>query len=233
MLSSARQLVGSQARVGVLAVSSSISGPYAAQIRFARVDSKYDKSGQLLHHAQSARTTPGKRAQHPKKQFINSRIRQAVIDPDIVMVAQFGALSSNDWISVRSQVNKLDYSITVLPNIQTKRLLETTRYVNLSPLFWSTTCVVSGSDPTKLKNIMGLMKSPKFEIMGGRIGTKLLSFEQFQEASKLPGLDVLQATVVSLLSQPASKVHSLLQSSQSDLVEALRRHADPPTKTDE
>lgn len=64
-------------------------------------------------------------------------------------------------------------------------------------------------------------------VMGGKVGTKLLTVEQLGDAAKLPTLDVMQATLVSLLSAPSQKVYQTLQSSQQDLVGALLRHAAP------
>lgn len=198
-------------------------------VRFARVDSKYDADGKLFYHAHDARNTEGKRAQQPRRQFLAQRVMETVVNPEVVMIAQYNALTSTDWTSVRSKISALGYNVQIVPNIVAKRVLEQTKFANLAPLFWSSTCIVSGSDPANMGKVMSLLKSPRFELVGGKIGSKLLSVDGLSHAATLPSLDVMRATALALLSSPSQRVHSMLNANQSDLLGALTRHAKPPS----
>lgn len=54
--------------------------------RYARTDSQYDDFGELSHHAREARTTPGRRALNPRKQYIASQIKRYIVDEPMAVV---------------------------------------------------------------------------------------------------------------------------------------------------
>ena len=53
---------------------------------------------------------------------------ETVVNPEVVMIAQYNALTSTDWTTVRSKISALGYSVQIVPNIVAKRVLEQTKY---------------------------------------------------------------------------------------------------------
>eukprot|EP00040_Diaphanoeca_grandis_P005730 m.34240 g.34240 ORF g.34240 m.34240 type:complete len:271 (+) comp16952_c0_seq1:24-836(+) len=225
----------------VMAAAAAVTSP---QVRFARIDSKYDADGTLQYHAQEARNTAGKRALQPRRQYIAKRVKQSIVDSEVVVISHYNTIQSKEWVAMRTQLKEVGYSLTIAPNMVAKRVLEHTRYANMAPLFWSTTCIVSGDDMANLSAVMDILKAPKFEILGGKIGATLVTRAGLKEATELPPLEVLQAQMVglmsspaqdlhALLSQPGSQLHSMLGSSQSNLASLLDSHANAPSPQDE
>eukprot|EP00038_Savillea_parva_P030624 m.79004 g.79004 ORF g.79004 m.79004 type:complete len:251 (-) comp9264_c0_seq2:7-759(-) len=214
------------------------SGDRPRNIAPRRWDDTRNLDKDVHPHVHAARNTPGRRALNPRKQFLAQRIKEAVVEPRVSIVAQYNGLNSRKWQDVRLAVQKQGYSVTVLPNMPTKRVLEGTPFANMAPLFWSTTCVVSGDDLANVKPLMKVLKQPAFAIVGAKVENQLLTLGQLEDAAKLPSLDVLRATLVSTISPtgplqrltsmlmaPAQKLHQNLEASQSDFVSALERHA--------
>lgn len=108
----------------------------------------------------------------------------------------------------------------------------------MAPLFWSSTCVVSGNEVANLKKVLKVLKAPTFAVVGAKLDNRLLTPQQLDDAAELPSLEIARATLVAtispasqlqlltgMLQQPAQDLHSSLEASQSDLLSALGRFA--------
>jgi len=61
------------------------------------------------------------------------RVMETVVHPEVVMIAQYNALTSSDWTSARANINALGYKVLIVPNIVAKRVLEQTKYARALP----------------------------------------------------------------------------------------------------
>eukprot|EP00041_Stephanoeca_diplocostata_P038486 m.1519672 g.1519672 ORF g.1519672 m.1519672 type:complete len:241 (+) comp25225_c1_seq5:184-906(+) len=195
--------------------------------RHARTDSQYTKSGELSYHARKARTTPGRRALNPRKQYIASQILRYVVDQPMAVVVHYNSMNSDGWQQIRNKLSPLGCKVSIFPNFIVKRVLEQTRFRNMAPLFWSATCVVSGDNLDVLKKVIKIFPSPTFEVLGGKIDESLLTRDELVRVSELPSLDIMRATLLATLQGPSQHLHTMLTSSQSDLVASLQRYSNP------
>jgi large subunit ribosomal protein L10 len=62
-------------------------------------------------------------------------------------------------------------------------------------------------------------------VVGGVMGSSMLSEESVRSLASLPSLDVLRANLIGLLSQPASQVVRVIQTPPGNLARVISAHA--------
>ena len=61
---------------------------------------------------------------------------------------------------------------------------------------------------------------------GGSLGDRMMSVDEIESLSKLPGLEVLRAQLLGLLNTPAQRMVSVLNAVPQSVVTVLKAYAD-------
>ena len=126
-----------------------------------------------------------------------------------------------EWNELIYEVGKSGINFRFLPNKIVHRALDNTDYINLCPLFTSTT-VVACSQDVEIKGLLNALKGQrKVQLLGGKVNNRLFGTEMFAWVSKLPLIEQLQQEISTTLSQPPHSLEQLLMKNQQILTNNL------------
>lgn len=134
-------------------------------------------------------------------------------------------ITSQEWEDLRYAMGQKGITVKIVPNKLTQKSLEDTPYVNMQPLFLSSTGIFYSQESNTTANMIKILKNyPRIEILGGKFEDRLLSKSGILDFATLPDLDVLRSQFSSLLALPASRISSLLNNNQGRLSSLLTQH---------
>lgn len=163
-----------------------------------------------------------------KKTEIVDSLRGVFNDAGVIVVTHYHGLSVAEVTELRRGMRAAGARFRVTKNRLAKIALADTPYSSLADLFVGPTAIAFSADPVAApKAAVGYAKrNEKLAIIGGALGSNLLSAEQVRALADLPSIDELRAKLVGLLVSPATRLVSLLQAPGAQLARVLAAHAD-------
>lgn len=145
-----------------------------------------------------------------------------------VFVANYQGLTVSAMEDLRSEVRKIGGQAKVARNRLMRLALDKTDYAELGDMFKGATLVVYGAESVDMaKALVNFAKENEaLEILGGAVGTEMLSLEGVKHYATLPSLDELRGTIVGLLQAPASKLARVVQAPAGQLARVFKAYAD-------
>ncbi|MCE1253352.1 MAG: 50S ribosomal protein L10 [Anaerolineae bacterium] len=131
-----------------------------------------------------------------------------------VIMMEYSKMGMKDINNLRSKVRETGCQVHVTKNTLLKRALEKAGYEGVEQEEGTTLCGFAYNDATALaKLISDLTKNSEvFKIKGGYMDGKTLTAEQVKALANLPTLPVMRATLLGVISAPATKlVRTLLE----------------------
>ena len=148
----------------------------------------------------------------------------------MVAVLSYFDMKNVEWNELVYEVGKSNINFRFLPNKIVHRALDSTAYVNICPLFISTT-VVAYSKDIQIKGLLSALKGQrKVQLLGGKVNDRLFGLDKLTWVSKLPPLEQLHHEISMTLSQPAQNIRQLLMRNQQVLSQNLEMLASPEDK---
>ena len=145
----------------------------------------------------------------------------------MVAVLSYFDMKNVEWNELIYEVGKSNIKFRFLPNKIVHRALDSTAYVNICPLFISTT-VVAYSEEVQINGLLNALKSQnKVQLLGGKINDRLFGVDKLMWVSKLPSLEQLHQEISMTLSQPVQSLSQLLMRNQQVLTQNLEMLASP------
>ncbi len=165
-----------------------------------------------------------------KKTEIVDSLRGVFADAGVIVVTHYQGLSVAEVTELRRGMRVAGARFRVTKNRLAKIALADTPYSSLADLFVGPTAIAFSADPVAApKAAVGYAKrNEKLAIIGGALGSNLLSAEQVRALADLPSIDELRAKLVGLLASPAVRLVGLLQAPGAQLARVLAAHADQP-----
>ncbi|XP_047391783.1 39S ribosomal protein L10, mitochondrial-like [Sciurus carolinensis] len=150
----------------------------------------------------------------------------------MIAICQNVALSAEEKLAMRHQLQKHKILMKVFPNQVLKPFLEDSKYQNLLPLFVGHNMLLVSEEP-KVKEMVCILKGvPFLPLLGGCIDDTILSRQGFINYSKLPSLSLLQGELVGGLILLMAQTHSLLQHQSIQLTALLDQYIRQQRKGD-
>nr|XP_004655565.1 39S ribosomal protein L10, mitochondrial [Jaculus jaculus] len=145
-------------------------------------------------------------------------------DNRMIAVCQNVAMSTEDKLLIRHQLQKHKISMKIFPNEVLRPFLKESKYQNLLPLFVGHNLLLVSEEP-KAKEMVRILKSvPFMPLLGGCIDDTILSREGFINYAKLPSLTLLQGELVGGLTLLTTYTHSLLRHQPIQLTALLDQY---------
>ena len=139
----------------------------------------------------------------------------------MVAVLSYFDMKNVEWNELIHKVGKSNINFRFLPNKIVHRALDSTPYVNICPLFISTT-VVAYSKDIQIKGLLDALKvQRKVQLLGGKVNDQLFGLDKITWVSKLPPLEQLHCEISMTLSQPVQNLRQLLMTNQQVLSQNL------------
>jgi large subunit ribosomal protein L10 len=145
----------------------------------------------------------------------------------VVVVTRNLGMTVAQSTALRGKVREAGAAYKVAKNSLAKLAIVDTDYVGLNDLLTGPTALASSVDPVAAaKAVVDFAKTTdKIEIVGGSMGTQVLSAEGVKALASLPSLDQLRATLIGLVQAPATKIAQLTTAPAAKLARVFGAYA--------
>lgn len=127
---------------------------------------------------------------------------------EIVVVSHYKGLTVAQISELRNNIRKAGAGFRVTKNRITRLALKGTKFEGLNDLFTGPTAIAFANDPiSACKACVEFAKTnEKLLVVGGAMGTGILSVADINKLASIPSMDELRAKIIGLLQAPAGQL---------------------------
>jgi len=142
-----------------------------------------------------------------KTQLLNE-LNELFSNSEIVVVAHYKGLTVSEVSELRDNIRKAGAGFRVTKNRITRLALKGTKFEGLTDLFTGPTAIAFANDPiSACKACVEFAKTnEKLVVLGGAMGTGVLSLAEINKLATIPSLDELRAKIIGLLQAPGAQL---------------------------
>ena len=142
-----------------------------------------------------------------KKQLL-SDLNELFNASELVVVSHYKGLTVAEVSQLRDAIRKAGAGFRVTKNRIAKLALKGTKFEGISELFNGPTAIAFANDPiSACKACVEFAKTnEKLVVIGGAMGTGVLSIDEINRLAAIPSMDELRAKLIGLLQAPASQL---------------------------
>ena len=142
-----------------------------------------------------------------KKQLL-SDLNELFNASELVVVSHYKGLTVAEVSQLRDEIRKAGAGFRVTKNRIAKLALKGTKFEGLSELFNGPTAIAFANDPiSACKACVEFAKTnEKLIVLGGAMGTGVLTIEEINKLATIPSLDELRAKIIGLLQAPGAQL---------------------------
>lgn len=143
-----------------------------------------------------------------EKAQLLSELNELFSGSEIVVVSHYKGLTVKEISDLRDNIRKAGAGFRVTKNRITRLALKGTNFENLADLFTGPTAIAFANDPiSACKACVEFAKTnEKLVVMGGAMGTGVLSVDDINKLASIPSMDELRAKIIGLLQAPAAQL---------------------------
>ena len=145
----------------------------------------------------------------------------------VVVVTRNLGMSVGQSTALRGKIRDAGATYKVAKNRLAKLAIKDTNYEGIGELLTGPTALATSVDPVAAaKAVVEFAKTnDKIEIVGGAMGTQVLTPEGIKALASLPSLDELRAKLIGLVQAPATKVAQLSTAPAAKLARVFGAYA--------
>ena len=142
-----------------------------------------------------------------KKQLL-SDLNELFNASELVVVSHSKGLTVAEVSELRNAIRNAGAGFRVTKNRIAKLALKGTKFEGLSELFNGPTAIAFANDPiSACKACVEFAKTnEKLVVIGGAMGTGVLSIDEINRLASIPSMDELRAKLIGLLQAPAAQL---------------------------
>ena len=127
---------------------------------------------------------------------------------ETIVVSHYKGLTVEEVSQLRDGIRKVGAGFRVTKNRITRLALKGTKFEALSELFVGPTAIAFANDPiSACKACVEFAKTnEKLLVIGGAMGTGVLSVDEIKRLASIPSMDELRAKIIGLLQAPGSQL---------------------------
>jgi large subunit ribosomal protein L10 len=146
----------------------------------------------------------------------------------VVVITRNLGMSVAQSTALRTKVRDAGASYKVAKNRLAKLAIKDTNYAGIDEMFTGPTAIATSVDPVAAaKAVVDFAKTTdKIEIVGGSMGTQVLTAEGIKALASLPSLDQLRGTLIGLIQAPATKIAQLTTAPAAKLARVFAAYAE-------
>ncbi len=139
-----------------------------------------------------------------EKHAFVARLAAALADTSLVVVSRYGGLKVAEVTDLRRRMRASGATYKVAKNRLATRALEGTRFDGIRPLLKGPIALAWARDPVAVAKtaVEFARTNEKFVVLGGALGTHLLTADGVKALSELPSLETLRAGLLGMLNTP-------------------------------
>lgn len=143
-----------------------------------------------------------------EKAQLLSELNELFSGAEIVVVSHYKGLTVKEISDLRDAIRTAGAGFRVTKNRITRLALKGTKFENLADLFKGPTAIAFANDPiSACKACVEFAKTnEKLLIVGGAMGTGVLSTDEINKLAAIPSMDELRAKIIGLLQAPAAQL---------------------------
>ena len=145
----------------------------------------------------------------------------------VVVVTRNLGLTVAQSTELRTKIREAGATYKVAKNRLAKLAIQDTDYVGIGDFLTGPTALASSEDPVAAaKAVVEFAKAnDKIEIVGGSMGTQVLTPEGVKALASMPSLDELRAKLIGLVQAPATKLAQLSTAPAAKLARVFGAYA--------
>ncbi len=143
-----------------------------------------------------------------EKAQLLSELNELFNNSEVVVVSHYKGLTVAEVSELRNNIRKAGAGFKVTKNRITRLALKGTKFEGLIDLFKGPTAIAFASDPiSACKACVEFAKTnEKLLIVGGAMGTGVISIDEIKKLASIPSMDELRAKIIGLLQAPAAQL---------------------------
>ena len=143
-----------------------------------------------------------------EKSQLLSELNELFSNSEIVVVSHYKGLTVEEVSELRNNIRKAGAGFRVTKNRITRLALKGTKFEELADLFVGPTALAFANDPiSACKACVEFAKTnEKLVVLGGAMGTGVLSIADINKLATIPSLDELRAKIIGLLQAPGAQL---------------------------
>ena len=161
----------------------------------------------------------------PEKKYLVDEVNEHLNKSDYVYLTNYERITVDETAELRASLAEHDAEFHVVKNSILGVAAESKEMPDLSEyLSGPTAIVVGGNNPSGVAKVIGefFKKKEKVDIKVGVLNDKTLTKEEVEALAKLPGLEVLRAQLLGLLTQPGTSLVRVLNAVPQNVVNVLQ-----------
>lgn len=145
----------------------------------------------------------------------------------VVIITRNLGMSVAQSTALRGKIREAGATYKVAKNSLAKLAIKDTDYVGLNDMLTGPTALASSVDPVAAaKAVVEFAKTnDKIEIVGGSMGSQVLTADGVKALASLPSLDELRGTIIGLVQAPATKIAQLATAPAAKLARVFGAYA--------
>lgn len=145
----------------------------------------------------------------------------------VVVVTRNLGMTVGQSTALRMKIRDAGATYKVAKNRLAKLAIQDTQYDGIGDLFTGPTAIATSVDPVAAaKAVVDFAKTnDKIEIVGGAMGSQVLTEDGIRALASLPSLDELRAKLVGLVQAPATKIAQLSTAPAAKLARVFGAYA--------
>ena len=142
-----------------------------------------------------------------KAQLLNE-LKQLFEDSEVVVISHYKGLTVAEVSELRNNIRKAGAGFKVTKNRITRLALKDTKFADLADQFTGPTAIAFANDPISActASVEFAKGNEKLVIVGGAMGTGVLSVDEIKRLASIPSVDELRAKIIGLLQAPAAQL---------------------------
>ena len=143
-----------------------------------------------------------------EKADLLSELNELFNGAEVIVVSHYKGLTVKEVSELRNNVRKAGAGFRVTKNRITRLALKGTKFESLADLFKGPTAIAFANDPiSACKACVEFAKTnEKLILVGGAMGTGVLSLDEIKRLATIPSMDELRAKIIGLLQAPAAQL---------------------------
>ncbi|MEM7790287.1 MAG: 50S ribosomal protein L10 [Verrucomicrobiota bacterium] len=161
----------------------------------------------------------------PEKQYLVEEVSTHLDKSNYVYLTNYERITVDEIAELRASLSEHNAEFHVVKNSIFGVAAAAKDLPDLGEhLTGQTAIVVGGDNPSGVAKVIGefFKKKEKVDLKGGIVNERALTKDEIVALSKLPGLEVLRAQLLGLLSQPATGMVRVINAVPQSLVNVLQ-----------
>ena len=143
-----------------------------------------------------------------EKTQLLAELNELFNNAETIVVSHYKGLTVEEVSELRDNIRKVGAGFRVTKNRITRLALKGTKFESLADLFVGPTAIAFANDPiSACKSCVEFAKTnEKLLVIGGGMGTGVLSVDDIKRLAATPSMDELRAKIIGLLQAPAAQL---------------------------